>query len=367
MIQVAIDGGHLSSDGPFTTKCEEWIERWSGAHRALLVPSCTAALELAAMLIDAGPGDEVIMPSYTFSSTANAFALRGATPVFVDVREDTLNIDPHQVASAVTTATKAVVPVHYAGVACDMDEIRSLAAAHDIALIEDAAQGIMAGWGEEALGALGDIGALSFHETKDVTSGEGGVLLLNDARFVERAEILRDKGTDRKRFFRGEVARYTWVDLGSSYGMSDVSAAFLWAQLQVAERVTALRLDIWRRYHEAFEEMELKGLLRRPVVPDGCRHNAHMYYLLLPDPEVRDELLRDLNGQGISAVFHYTPLHSSPAGRRYGRTHGDLSLTEQLSQRLVRLPLFADMRHDQVERVAEAVDTAVLRLASSPS
>jgi dTDP-4-amino-4,6-dideoxygalactose transaminase len=362
-IQEAIDNGHLFADGPFTRRCEEWLEGWSGSQRALLTTSCTAALEMAAMLIEAGPGDEVIMPSYTFSSTANAFALRGATPVFVDIREDTLNLDETRLAEAVTPATKAVVPVHYAGVGCEMDRILEVAAAHELSVIEDAAQGILSTRRGEALGGLGRLGALSFHQTKDVTCGEGGALLVNDEDLVERADILRDKGTNRKQFFRGEVDKYTWTDLGSSYGLSDLNAAFLWVQLQAAERISAMRHQVWDRYHRAFEQLEEGGRLRRPVIPADCRHNAHIYYLLLPDPPARDALLRDLRAQNIHAVFHYVPLHSSPAGRRLGRAQGDLRVTDSVSKRIIRLPLFAGIRDDQVERVIEVVSEGVARRA----
>ncbi len=355
-VQAAIDAGHLSADGPFTRHCEDWLQQWSGSPRALLTPSCSAALEMAAMLIGAGPGDEVIMPSYTFSSTANAFAMRGATPVFVDVREDTLNLDETLIAEAVTPATKAIVPVHYAGVACEMEPIVELAEEEGLAVVEDAAQGIVSTRKGKALGSLGGaLGTLSFHETKDVTSGEGGALLVNDESLVERAEIMRDKGTNRQQFFRGQVDKYTWVELGSSWGMSDLNAAFLWVQLQAAERISQLRHRVWDRYHAAFEGLESEGRLRRPVVPPGCSHNAHMYYLLLPDRAGRDQLLDHLRAQQVYAVFHYVPLHSSPAGRKYGRAHGELSVTESASGRLLRLPLFADMQDDQVERVIEAV------------
>jgi len=362
-VSEAVDSAHLSADGEFSRRCERWLQDWSGSPRALLTPSCTAALEMAAILVEVGPGDEVIMPSYTFSSTANAFALRGATPVFIDIREDTLNLDETLVADAVTDRTRAIVPMHYAGVACEMEAIGELAAARDLAVVEDAAQGIMADRSGRALGSLGSaLGAISFHETKDVTSGEGGALLVNDEAFAERAEILRDKGTNRKQFFRGQVDKYTWVDLGSSYGMSELNAAFLWVQLEAAERITELRLHAWGRYHDAFAELEAQGRLRRPVVPEGCRHNAHMYYLLLPDQAARDALLDELRAADINAVFHYIPLHSSPAGERYGRAHGELPVTDGASSRIVRLPLFASISDEQLDRVIDSVREAVARL-----
>jgi dTDP-4-amino-4,6-dideoxygalactose transaminase len=321
----------------------------------LLVHSCTAALEMAAMLAEIGPGDEVIMPSYTFVSTANAFVVKGATPVFVDVSESTLNIDVSAFDGAMSARTKAIVPVHYAGVACEMDKIGEYAAAHDLTVIEDAAQGLLSSVGEKPLGTLGQLGALSFHETKNVTCGEGGALIVNDPSLMERAEIIREKGTDRSRFFRGQTDKYTWMDAGSSYAMSEIAAAFLYAQFEAADRLTARRLEIWDLYHEGFGQLEAEGLLRRPVVPGSCVHNAHMYYLLMRSEQERDGLIRHLGDRGIGAVFHYVPLHSSPAGRRFGRVAGSLAVTDDVSGRLVRLPLWPEMAGEDVARVIAGV------------
>jgi dTDP-4-amino-4,6-dideoxygalactose transaminase len=359
LMEEALANLHLSADGPFTERCKAWLEERTGTHTALLTHSATAALEAAAIVSDCGPGDEVLMPSFTFVTTATSFALRGATPVFVDIREDTLNLDVEAVAAAIGPATKAIVAVHYAGIGCDMDALTQLAADAGVTLIEDAAQAIMSERDGRPLGAIGSLGALSFHETKNVTCGEGGALLVNDPELVERSEIVRDKGTNRKRFFRGEVSKYTWVDLGSSFGMSDLNAAFLWAQLAQAEAITARRLAIWDRYHAAFEELEHDGRARRPVVPSGCTHNGHLYYLLVPSHEARTTVLRALNERNINAVFHYVPLHSSDAGRRYGRVAGDLSRTTSLSERLLRLPLWPGMSDAQVDRVIGAVLAAV--------
>jgi dTDP-4-amino-4,6-dideoxygalactose transaminase len=353
-IDSAIKDGHLAADGPFTARCGEWMSSRLGSP-ALLVHSCTAALEMAAMLAGIGPGDEVIMPSYTFVSTANAFVVKGATPVFVDVSESTLNIDVDTIDRAVSERTKAIVPVHYAGVACEMDRIREHAAAHELTVIEDAAQGLLSSVGEQPLGTLGRLGTLSFHETKNVTCGEGGALIVNDPSLMERAEIIREKGTDRSRFFRGQTDKYTWMDVGSSYAMSEISAAFLYAQLEDADRLTSRRLAIWDRYHEGFRQLEDERLLRRPVVPESCVHNAHMYYLLMNSERERDELIRYLGDRDIGAVFHYVPLHSSPAGQRFGRVAGSLAVTDGVSARLVRLPLWPEMADDDVARVIAAV------------
>jgi dTDP-4-amino-4,6-dideoxygalactose transaminase len=353
-INAAIEGGHLAADGPFTIRCSEWLEDRLGSP-VLLVHSCTAALEMSAVLAELGPGDEVIMPSYTFVSTANAFVTRGATPVFVDVREDTLNLDPAAIEAAITPRTKAIAPVHYAGVGCDMDEVIRVAGEHGLTVIEDAAQGLLATSDGRPLGTSGALGALSFHETKNVTCGEGGALIVNDRELMDRAEIIREKGTDRSRFFRGQTDKYTWMDVGSSHAMSELGAAFLWAQLEEAERLTGLRLAIWERYHEAFADLEEAGRLRRPVVPAGKTHNAHMYYLLLEDRERREGLIAHLDRAEIGAVFHYIPLHSSPAGQRYGRAAGPLPLTDELSARLVRLPLWPEMGEAEVGRVLAAV------------
>jgi dTDP-4-amino-4,6-dideoxygalactose transaminase len=357
-VREAIANGHLSGSGPFTERCNRWLEERIGSEQVLLTHSCTAALEIAAMLLDIGPGDEVVMPSFAFVSAANAVVLRGGTPVFVDVRPDTLNIDESKVADAVTPKTRAILVVHYAGVGCAMSELSAIAEETATPLVEDAAQGILASYGGRPLGSFGSLAALSFHETKNVHCGEGGALLINDAELAERAEIILDKGTNRRRFFRGQVDKYSWVDIGSSYAPSEINAAFLWAQLEEAEAITARRLVLWRAYHEAFAELEVRGIVRRPVIPGLCSHNAHMYYLLLPDLDSRSRFIADLKRVGVHAVFHYVPLHSSDAGRRYGRQAGDLSVTEQTSERLVRLPLWPGMAEEDVERVVDAVVSA---------
>jgi dTDP-4-amino-4,6-dideoxygalactose transaminase len=347
-------GGQLAGNGPFTRRCQVWLEEHVGCGKALLTHSCTAALEMAAMLLDLKPGDEVIMPSYTFVSTANAFVLRGAVPVFVDIREETLNIDETLIEAAITSHTRVICVVHYAGVACAMDAIMDIAARHNLFVVEDAAQGVMSSYKGRPLGSIGHLAAFSFHETKNIISGEGGALLINDARFAERAEILWEKGTNRSSFFRGEVDKYTWVDIGSSFLPGELIAAFLWAQLEQAESITARRLAIWQRYHIAFSRLEAEGKLRRPRIPRGCGHNAHMYYLLLPDESCRSVFIAALKQAGIHAVFHYVPLHLSPAGRRFGRVCGRLDVTENLADRLVRLPLWVGLEAQQ-ERVIAAV------------
>jgi dTDP-4-amino-4,6-dideoxygalactose transaminase len=354
-IRHAHEQGRLAGDGPFTRKCHQWLERSTGVAGALLTHSCTAALEMAALLLDLKPGDEVIMPSYTFVSTANAFVLRGAVPVFVDIRHDTLNIDERLIEQAVTPRTRAIVAVHYAGVGCEMDAITAMAAKHGLAVIEDAAQGILCTYKDRPLGGIGQLGAFSFHETKNVISGEGGALLVNDPRFVEAAEIIREKGTDRSRFFRGEVDKYTWQSVGSSYLPGEIIAAFLWAQLEAAESLIQRRLAIWNAYHEAFEAPEKNGLLRRPVVPVHCRHNGHIYYLLLESQARRDACLEELKSRGIGAIFHYVPLHSSPAGLRYGRVAGSMRQTEEASTCLLRLPLWVGMTRDEMAHVTKSV------------
>lgn len=348
-------GNMLAGDGPFTKRCHEWLERKSGCSKALLTHSCTAALEMAALLLDIEPGDEIIMPSYTFVSTANAFVLRGGIPVFVDIREDTLNLDERLIESAITPRTRAIVPVHYAGVACEMDTIIDIARRHSLKVVEDAAQGVMATYKGKALGSIGDLGAYSFHETKNVISGEGGALLVNDPAFAVRAEIIREKGTDRSRFFRGEVDRYTWQDVGSSFLPGELIAAFLWAQLEEAELITNERLSLWHRYHELLRPLESKGLLRRPTIPEECDHNAHMYYVLLSEDADRQEVLTEFKRNEVFSVFHYVPLHSSPGGKRYGRTHGALEVTNRQSEKLVRLPLWVGLSVEQQERVVEVL------------
>jgi dTDP-4-amino-4,6-dideoxygalactose transaminase len=354
-IQQAITSPHLSGNGAFTRKCQAWLERQVGCCQALLTHSCTAGLEMATILTDIQPGDEVIMPSYTFVSTANAVVLRGGVPVFVDIRPDTLNLDETKIETAITSRTRAIVPVHYAGVGCEMDTIMAIADRYSLLVIEDAAQGLLSTYKGRPLGGIGHLAATSFHETKNVISGEGGALLINDMQWVERAEIIWEKGTNRSQFFRGQVDKYTWVDIGSSYLPSEINAAFLWAQLEEAESITRQRLDTWEQYHQAFIELENQGKVRRPRVPAECQHNAHMYYLLLPTLAQRTTLLQELDAAGIHAVFHYIPLHSSPAGRRYGRVHGDLSLTQDMSDRLLRLPLWMGITEKDVMRVVEAV------------
>ena len=346
---------HLSGDGTFTRRCHRWIEQQTGCARALLTHSCTSALDLAALLLDIKAGDEVILPSYTFVSTANAFVLRGAVPVFVDIRDDTLNLDERLIEAAITPRTRAIVPVHYAGVSCEMDTIMAIARSHDLKVVEDAAQGIMASYKGSALGAIGDLGGLSFHETKNVISGEGGGLLVNDPGLVLRAEILREKGTDRTRFFRGEIDKYTWQDLGSSFLPSELTAAFLWAQLEEAQAITNERLVIWQRYHRMLEPLEGRGLLRRPTVPGECQQNGHLYYILLAPGIDHGMVLGKLKDAQINAVFHYVPLHSSPAGRRFGRQSGDLSLTTSLSERLIRLPMWIGLSETQQQRVCDTL------------
>jgi dTDP-4-amino-4,6-dideoxygalactose transaminase len=348
--------GHLAGDGPFTRRCHAWLEQQIGCHKALLTHSCTAALEMMALLLEIEEGDEVILPSFTFVSTANAFVLRGGVPVFVDIRPDTLNIDETLIEEAITPRTKAIVPVHYAGVACEMDTIMAVAARHSLAVVEDAAQGAMASYRGRPLGGIGDLGALSFHETKNVISGEGGALLVNSEKLVFQAEILREKGTNRSRFLRKEVDKYTWQDKGSSYLPSELNAAFLWAQLEEAERITRFRLDLWDHYHENFEPLEERGLLRRPIIPEGCSHNAHMYYVLLAPGADRAKVLAALADEGIDAVFHYVPLHDSPAGRRYGRTNGDLAVTDDLSSRLIRLPMWVGLQQADQTEVVDAMN-----------
>ena len=354
-MSTAIREAHTASSGPFSALCADWLTQSTGARRALLTHSCTAALEMAFTLADVGTGDEVIMPSFTFVSTANAVVARGGRPIFVDIRPDTLCIDEMQVERAVTSRTKAIVPVHYAGVGCEMDVISRIARSGDFLVIEDAAQGVGATYVGRPLGGIGHFGAYSFHETKNVSCGEGGALLINDDRFVDRAEIVLEKGTDRRRFSRGEVAKYTWVDVGSSYALSDLAAAYLWAQLEHEGEITAARRRVWERYHAAFESLEREERLRRPIVPSDRVHNAHMYYLLLENETTRTKFIAHLAARGIHAVFHYVPLHSSIGGRRYATSIGALPVTVDASARLVRLPMWADMTPEQVDRVAEAV------------
>lgn len=353
--------GYLAGDGPFTNRCHSWLEERTGCSKALLTHSCTAALEMAALLLDIQPGDEIIMPSYTFVSTANAFVLRGGVPVFVDIREDTLNLDERLIEAAITPRTRGIAPVHYAGVACEMDTIMTIAQRHGLKVVEDAAQGVMARYKGQALGSIGNLGAYSFHETKNVISGEGGALLVNDPSLTLRAEIIREKGTDRSRFFRGEVDKYTWQEVGSSFLPGELVAAFLWAQMEDADWITQQRLELWHRYHELLTPLEAKGVLRRPIIPESCQHNAHMYYVLL-QPEIdRQEILAEMKLNNIFPLFHYVPLHSSPAGRRYGIAAGILPMTDSLSKRVIRLPLWLGLTEAQQDIVVSVLKSALDR------
>jgi dTDP-4-amino-4,6-dideoxygalactose transaminase len=353
-IQQAIENGHLSGNGAFTRQCQAWLKERIGCEKVLLTQSATAALEMSAILAGIQPGDEIIMPSFTFVSTANAFVLRGGIPVFVDIRPDTLNIDEGRIIEAITPKTRAIVPVHYAGVGCEMDPIMTLAENHGLFVIEDAAQGIESRYNGKPLGSFGAFAALSFHETKNVISGEGGALLLNKDAYLDRAEIIWEKGSNRARFFRGQVDKYTWVDLGASYLPSELTAAFLFAQLEKIDLIHERRLHIWRQYHQAFQGAESAGKVRRPVIPDHCHHNAHIYYLLLPDLESRTAFIDELKKKSIQAIFHYIPLHSSPAGIKWGRPCGDLSITNETSDRLVRLPLWIGMSEGEINQVISA-------------
>jgi dTDP-4-amino-4,6-dideoxygalactose transaminase len=363
-IDQALASGQLSGNGEFCQRCAEWLKQRIGARRVLMMPSCTGALEMAALLAELGSGDEVIVPSFTFVSVANAFALRGAVPVFVDVRPDTLNLSADAVADAITDRTRAIVVVHYGGVAAEMESIMALAERHGLMVIEDAAHALPATYKGRPLGSLGHLATFSFHETKNVHCGEGGALAINVDSLVERAEILQEKGTDRTRFFRGEVDKYTWRDVGSSYLLSELSAAYLWAQLERTDEITSRRRSIWHRYHEAFEPLEDAGLIRRPIVPDGHVHSAHVYYVLVPDPEVRDPFIAGLAERGVQAVFHYVPLHDSPAGRRLGRSSGTLPVSSDVAARLVRLPLWIGLRPEDVETVIEATRACAESLIS---
>ena len=350
----------LAGDGHFTALCSRWLEHRIGCGTALLTHSCTAALEMAAILAGIGPGDEIVMPSYTFVSTANAFVLRGGVPVFVDIRPDTLNLDETKIEAAITPRTKAIVVVHYAGVACEMDPIMAIAQRHRLLVIEDAAQGLMSSYRGRPLGSIGQLATLSFHETKNITSGEGGALLVNDPFFAERARFIREKGTNRTQFLEGRIDKYSWVDIGSSYLPGEMTAAFLWGQMEAADAITRRRLDLWSHYHRGFVTLEAAGRLRRPITPPGCGGNAHMYYVLLPAGVVRARFLGRLARRGINAVSHYVPLHGSPAGLRYGRVDAPLPVTTDLAERLVRLPLWLGLECEQ-QRVVDAVREALDR------
>jgi dTDP-4-amino-4,6-dideoxygalactose transaminase len=351
-IQECVKNQKICGDGPYTKKCSEWIERKTGTAKCLLTTSCTHATELAALLLpDIGPGDEVIMPAYTFVSTADAFVLRGAVPVFVDIRPDTMNMDEKLIEEAVTERTKAIVPVHYAGVACEMDTIMDIAARHRLAVVEDAAQGIMATYKGKALGTIGDFGCFSFHETKNYSMGEGGALLIRDGRNVEEAEIIREKGTNRSKYYRGQIDKYTWINYGSSYLPSDMNAAYLYAQLEIAEEINDARLAIWERYCDNLRILAQAGRIELPVVPEGCVHNGHMFYIKTKDIEERTALIDYLKKNEIHAVFHYVPLHTAPAGLKFGRFHGEDRYTTRESERLLRLPMYYGLELEQVDYI----------------
>jgi len=354
-IKEAIRQEHICGDGIFTGKCNRWIEERTGTAKALLTTSCTHATEMAALLLDLKPGDEVIMPSYTFVSTADAFVLRGAVPVFVDIRPDTMNIDENLIENAVTEKTRAIVPVHYAGVSCEMDKIVELAKKYSLAVIEDAAQGVCSSYKGRALGSIGDYGCFSFHETKNFSMGEGGALLIRDAEHIEDAEILREKGTNRSKFFRGQIDKYTWVNYGSSYLPSDMNAAYLWAQLEVADKITEARMHSWNSYYEQLKQLEDEGKAELPVVPEGCGHNAHMFYLKAKDLEERTRLIEYLKKEGVQAVFHYVPLHTAPAGQKFGRFCGEDRYTTKESERLLRLPMYYGLKEEEVSFVADRI------------
>lgn len=354
-IKVAVENQKICGDGDFTKKCNEWLEEKTGTRKALLTTSCTHATELAAILADIQPGDEVIMPAYTFVSTADAFVLRGATVVFVDIRPDTMNMDADLIEAAITDKTRAIVPVHYAGVSCDMDKIMALADKYHLTVIEDAAQGIMSTYKGRALGTIGDFGCFSFHETKNFSMGEGGALLIRDEKDIENAEIIREKGTNRAKFFRGQIDKYTWVEKGSSYLPSEMNAAYLYAQLELAEEITANRMATWQRYYDAFEELARAGKVELPFIPEDCTHNAHMFYLKCKDLEERTELIQFLKENDILAVFHYVPLHTAPAGLKYGRFHGEDKYTTKESERLVRLPLYYGLEPEKTDYIIEKV------------
>ena len=354
-IQKAVENRKISGDGEFTAKCNKWLEEQTGANRVLLSTSCTHALEMAGLLGQIGAGDEVILPSYTFVSSGDAFVVRGARLVFVDIRPDTMNIDETLIEDAITERTKAILVVHYAGVSCEMDTIMDIAHRHNLLVIEDAAQGVLCSYKGKALGTIGDFGCYSFHETKNFSMGEGGALVLKDTAYVEEAEIIREKGTDRKKFFRGEVDKYQWVDWGSSYLPSELNAAYLWAQLECADKITADRMNSFNCYREGLQDLEDSGRITLPIVPEGCVHNAHMFYLKCKDLDERTKLLTYLKERGILAVFHYVPLHSSKAGRRFGRFHGEDVHTTAESEKIVRLPMYYGLSKDDRDYVIEQI------------
>ena len=354
-IKIAVDNEKICGDGQFTKKCNAWMEERTGTSKALLTTSCTHALEMAALLADIKPGDEVIMPSFTFVSTADAFVLRGATIVFVDIRPDTMNIDETKIEAAITDKTKAIVPVHYAGVACEMDTIMDIAKRHGLIVVEDAAQGVMSTYKGKALGTIGDYGCYSFHETKNYSMGEGGALLIQDPNMIEAAEIIREKGTDRSKYYRGQIDKYTWQNFGSSYLPSDMNAAYLYAQLELADEINDARLHVWNRYYEGLKELAEAGKIELPVIPEGCVHNAHMFYIKAKDLEERTALISFLKANEILSVFHYIPLHSAPAGQKFGRFHGEDVYTTKESERLCRLPMYYRLTDEQVDYIISKI------------
>lgn len=354
-IKQAIESRKICGDGQFTKKCNEKFEELTGTKKALITTSGTSALEMSAILADIKPGDEVIMPSYTFVSTANAFVLRGAKIVFVDIRPDTMNIDETLIEDAITEKTKAIVPVHYGGVSCEMDTICDIAKRHNLLVIEDAAQGVMSYYKGRALGSIGDFGCYSFHETKNYSMGEGGAVLVNHADYVERAEIIREKGTNRTKFFRGQIDKYTWVDLGSSYLQSELNCAYLYAQIENPDIINNDRLKSWNKYYELLTPLREQGIIDLPVVPEGCQHNAHMFYIKTKNIEERSKLIKFLKENGIGAVFHYIPLHSAPAGKEFGRFHGEDKFTTKESERLLRLPMYYGLKESDIETVVSKV------------
>lgn len=350
-MKEAVESKKICGDGKFTHRCNKWMQDNFNSHKVMLTTSGSSALDMAALLCDIDPGDEVILPSYTFSSTANAFVLAGAKLVFVDIRPDTMNIDEGKIEDAITTKTKAICVVHYAGVSCEMDTIMEIARTHGLKVVEDAAQGVMSSYKGRALGTIGDFGCYSFHETKNFSMGEGGAISVNDELYIEKAEILREKGTNRAQFFRGQVAKYNWVDFGDSYLQSDLNAAYLWAQLEQAEAINNNRLHTWNIYMEAFSDLERRGIIECPKIPEGCVHNAHMFYIKCKDLNTRQAYIRYMKENDILCVFHYVPLHSSPAGKKFGRFHGNDQYTTTESDRLVRLPLYYNIAEEDVDKV----------------
>jgi len=356
-IKECVENQKICGDGAYTKKCNEWLEKKTGSTKCLLTTSCTHATELAALLAEIQPGDEVIMPAYTFVSTADAFVLRGAVPVFVDIRPDTMNIDENLIEAAITDKTKAIVPVHYAGVSCEMDKIMEIARKYNLVVIEDAAQGIMSTYKVKALGTIGDFGCFSFHETKNYSMGEGGALLIRDEKYIEDAEIIREKGTNRSKFYRGQIDKYTWVNFGSSYLPSDMNAAYLYAQLEMAEEINDARLACWNRYYEKLKPLADAGKIELPIVPEGCVHNAHMFYIKAKDIEERSELIAYLKSKNVMSVFHYIPLHTAPAGQKYAHFHGEDKYTTRESERLTRLPMYYGLTLEQVDYICEQVSS----------